>query len=436
MLAKVDEVCHTCKMIERHLQSYIVDLFLSKDQPQGLILAGIVGVGKTTLIEMSLKKLAIEFQIFHFSGDDTVFRNDVKADSKFIYNFVLGKTEKKALVFVDEVQKCEEVFDSLKYFMDHGNGNFIVSGSNPEFLHTKAQSRLKRRADFKVLYPLSLAEILGLKSFSEGVNKFKKILSGSWPTNFETNSLTPSQKASIDKYFSVGGLPLAYLQENPKDSLAQVQASFDRGFEPIRFDTHNISDTVAIELSKLHSMEFTYKEIMALTRINNRKIINEIISQLLSHGYLGQVLPYVFDGTKRTYLRKYFYTDIGIANYLSGDLDFKKSIGFKVEGYVYARLMDHLQVIPTKNKNIFFYKNYIQSESGALRFSKGEVDAVVQIGSKIIPIEIKASSQWNKIDTTQLEELIKKHDLEKGIVLYMGEPHWKKNILFWPIWMI
>jgi predicted AAA+ superfamily ATPase len=423
-------------MIERHLETYILDLFLSKDQPQGLILAGIVGVGKTTLIQMSLKKLSGEFQIFYFSGDDTVFRNDIKTDSKYIYNYVLGKTEKKSLVFVDEIQKCEEVFDSLKYFMDHGRGNFIVSGSNPEFLHTKAQSRLKRRADFKVLYPLSIAETLAMKNISEGVIKFKDILNGAWPSDLEDVSLTPSQKTNVEKYLKVGGLPMAFLNESKKDSLAQVQVCFDRGFEPIRYDTHNISDAVAIELSKLHSMEFTYKEIMAQTRINNRKIINEIIGRLISHGYLGQVFPYIFDDSKRTYLKKYFYTDLGVATYLAGDLDFKQNIGYKVEGLVYTRLMDHLQFIPTKNKNIFFYKNYIQSEAGTLRFSKGEVDAIVQVGTKIIPIEIKASNQWNKIDTTQLEDLIKKHSLEKGLVLYMGEAHWKKNILFWPIWMM
>ena len=64
------------------MEKRINKLFLKK-QNSGLILAGIVGCGKTTLIEHCLKALKQKFKLFSYTGDDTKFRANISADSKY-----------------------------------------------------------------------------------------------------------------------------------------------------------------------------------------------------------------------------------------------------------------------------------------------------------------------------------------------------------------
>ena len=59
--------------IERHLTDLLLRI-LADERPQGIILAGVVGCGKTTLVEHLLSKLTDRYEIFSFSGDDLRFR--------------------------------------------------------------------------------------------------------------------------------------------------------------------------------------------------------------------------------------------------------------------------------------------------------------------------------------------------------------------------
>ena len=145
--------------INRKLETRIIETFEGV-QKKGLIVAGVVGCGKTTLITRALEELKDKYQTFVFTGDDALFRNYVREDTAYIHKYIRSKTQERVLVFVDEVQKSEDIFDALKYAFDQSDISFIVSGSNPDYLNTVAKKRLQRRADFIILEPFSLAEIL------------------------------------------------------------------------------------------------------------------------------------------------------------------------------------------------------------------------------------------------------------------------------------
>ncbi|MGK5089815.1 AAA family ATPase [Bdellovibrionota bacterium FG-2] len=202
----------TERHITRELASIILDKLKSKGD-SGVILSGVVGCGKTTLIkEQVIPHLPRDYEIFQFTGDDLHFRSKVQADTKYIFETVSSKTTRRAFVFVDEVQKCEEVFDALKFAFDHLKLSYIVSGSNPEYLNTVAKKRLQRRAEFLVLSPFSLPEILsheGLLHLDESQRFFDLVNSGTLP-DFSTINLTLTKRIerTISKYLRIGGLPL------------------------------------------------------------------------------------------------------------------------------------------------------------------------------------------------------------------------------------
>ena len=426
--------------IHRELESNICNLFKGRGK-NGLILSGIVGCGKTTLVEYCLKELKNEYQTFSYTGDDLVFRNRIKSDTTFIAKSIRSVTQKKSLVFIDEVQKCVEVFDAIKYAYDSQNISFIISGSNPDFLNTNAKKRLQRRAEHYQLFPFSLPEILSTarSSFIAHVQYFYDLMvSGniSHINKFEL-SLTRQIQKKIEQYFIYGGIPLVHMLKNNNEKLSEIRKVVERGFDGLSKGNLDLSDIVMIELAKVHSREFTYQNIFQKTGIKRRDVINNSIDQLINHGYLFRKKPFLFDIPKRSYLNIFSYCDPGIVTYMTGDVGLENMIGPKVEGMVHTRLVFNLNLIPLKTK-LSYYRPFSIDRSEKLKFLPGEIDFIFQMGKRIIPIEVKHASSMVNIKIPLLEKFMKENKSQFGIVLYGGVPYHDKDksLIYWPYWLV
>jgi predicted AAA+ superfamily ATPase len=428
--------------IYRELQRKI-ELYLAVKQPSGLILSGIVGCGKTTLIQKILENLREKYNIYTFSGDDVRFRQSIIDDSKYIFNEVGSNSNSKLpnLVFIDEVQKCEEIFDAIKYAFDHAKISFIVSGSNPAYLSTVAKRRLQRRAEQFFMLPISLGEIAVNNKWIDFnlVNNFEQLLFHQRGIDelVPLSELTISieLKLTLDLYHKYGGLPLVFKAVNHEEKLREIRLVVERGFDLLSTENNSISEIVRVELSNLHSMEFAYKNIMDRTRIRKRDIINKNIDNLLNHGYLVKKKPILFDSAKTSYLSVFSYIDPGIVTYLNGELP--KNTGSQVEGYVHARLAYLIQNTVFKSE-LFYFKPYVLDINGNVKFKPGEIDFVIKSGSRMVPLEVKSTQNRGDINTELLEKFVDDHKLKFGILLYAGVPFWnnKTKILFWPYWAI
>jgi Ni2+-binding GTPase involved in maturation of urease and hydrogenase len=56
---------------------------LTDKKQQGFIISGIVGCGKTTLVEKVITDLSGKLKVFSYTGDDTFFRQKVSENSRF-----------------------------------------------------------------------------------------------------------------------------------------------------------------------------------------------------------------------------------------------------------------------------------------------------------------------------------------------------------------
>lgn len=349
-------------------------------------------------------------------------------------------TTRRALVFVDEVQKSEAVFDALKYAYDNGRISFIVSGSNPAYLDTVAKKRLQRRADYLMLAPFSLPETLtseGLidlqhRDLAEVLLTDPRRLAQSLPTL----SRTPAHTAALGDYFRWGGLPLVRQSRSEKRKLLELRRVVERGFEPMAFDSDNRPDVIRVELAHLHSREFTYQRLFRKTGLKRRDKINLSIDELINHGYLVAKRPLILDPHRRSYLVVYAYADPGIVTYLKSGMNPEAEAGSRVEGYVHARLSQYARQAPVKTR-LHYFKPYIVSE-GKLKFTSGEIDFVLQTGERLLPIEAKAAVEHVNIDTKTLRRFMSEQGVAVGLVLYGGVPYWnrREGILFWPYWLV
>jgi len=427
--------------IYRELLDKIRPIFAEKF-PAGLIISGVVGSGKTTLIEKFLDDVKDQFEIFSYSGDDVAFRRQIANDSNYLVNEVKSKTTKKSIIFVDEIQKSEEIFDALKIAFDKGKISFIVSGSNPAYLSTVAKKRLQRRADQLLLSSISLGEIGIWNNWFDysSLEKFQSLL---WNTSnlkevmLPEISLLPDYRDTISNYFITGGLPLAFLAHNRESALREIKLTVERGFDLFSKENNSIADVVRYELSLLHSMEFTYKNVFDLARIRKRDVVNDIIDNLINHAYLVKKRPLLFYPGKTSYLSVFSFIDPGIVTYLSGVSEINSNIGQRVEGYVHAKLT-YMIYNSVYKSTLSYYKPHHLDSNKNIRYTPGEIDFLIQYGKRMVPIEVKATNNIGDTDTSLMETFIKQHKLNFGIILYQGAPfiEYKSKIIFWPYFMI
>ena len=428
--------------INRELQENLLRFF-KPDSPSGLILAGTVGCGKTTLIRYVLKQLESEFRVFSYTGDDLQFRLAVASNTRYLHEQVSAQTTRPALIFIDEVQKSELIFDAVKYAFDHTPASFIISGSNPAFLQTEARKRLQRRADLWHLAPFSLGEILCHEKMvkPEWVRQFQEVLF-TWQQGRDMTvplDLSDDSKQIIADYLCYGGFPLAYLAQDNDGKLLEIRKIVERGFDLMSVNNETTTDTIKQELARLNSREFAYQGVFQRTGLRRRDQINKVIDALINQGYLLKKKPRLTGEERSSYLNNFCYIDPGIVTYLTGEelLENDTERGFRVEGYLHNRLRQILQLKALKIQ-VNYYKPFTIDANNKVKYGAGEIDFVISIGKRMIPLEAKAGLDRSRIDASLLVQFIRTHNIAFGIVAYGGLPHWDttNRVLYWPYWFI
>lgn len=422
--------------IYREILDYF-DKYYTDNKAVGLILAGIVGCGKSTAVSHFLTLINERYTIFRFTGDDVQFRQSVASDSRYLSN-IIKNTKMPPFIFIDEVQKSEEVFDAIKIAFDENRASFLVTGSNPAYLATVAKKRLQRRADQLLMLPLSPRELLHHHALIPKFEPFEEIL---WraknldEVKLPITTISTEIETLLRNFLRFGGLPLSVLASSEEEKLREIRLTTERGFELMTQNNNSAAEVIRVELAKIHSQEFTYKNIMDKTRMRQRRDINSVIDQLRNHGYLFKKSPYLLFPEKSSYLSTFSYTDPGIVNYLNYNGEVPK--GFLIEGHIHSRL-EMMRLNSVYKSELFYFKPHELDTNKNIRFKSGEIDFIFVCGNRIIPIEVKMNSNIHNIDTTLITNFVREQHSPFGIILYGGTPYadYSKKILYYPYWAV
>ncbi len=73
-----------------------------------------------------------------------------------------------------------------------------------------------------------------------------------------------------------------------------------------------------------------------------------------------------------------------------------------------------------------------------MKYRAGEIDCVVSMGKRMIPLEAKAGLDRSQVDISLFVDFIGRRGAAFGIVAYGGLPYWDKRnrVLYWPYWLI
>jgi len=410
----------------------------STGKPRGIILAGIIGVGKTTLVKQIIEKLKNSFVCFTFSGDDLKFRQEIAADTTYLLKTIRSQTSDRALVCIDEIQKTPEILDAVKLAFDEENISFIVTGSKPQYLLNQARQRLQRRARAFHLYPFSLNEIYSASSLCDHISPalWMNLLEGDLPDSLlEPNGDWLSIYNDYQKYRAFGNIPLVYQEKSKEDKLIAIANIINRGYQPIAGLTQQEEDTILTEIARLNNREFTYQTVLNKTRLKRREKINAVIEFYIQNGILLRRYRKLFADHKQSYHVIYSFVDPGIAYYIcppqGGSIT---DNGFDLESIVNSQ-MNNWQNFYHFPLSLHYYVPYYVTPSGQIKYKTGSIDFVIETHNSIIPIEVKTTNNLNHISTPVLEEFIQSGRSKYGIVFYQGAP-WlnkKKSIYYLPM---
>lgn len=428
-------------------------LFKSFKRPFVSALLGPRRVGKTTLCEY-FQTLHPHLKWVNLNMDVLSQRNRV-ANEELELMIEQGALQrigsgKKIWVFIDEAQKCPELFDQVKLIYDVHKGKdhikFILTGSAHLNLHKLSSESLAGRVELLHLREFTLKEMAMLRHVHLKLplgNAFKSIFNARDPQQIRETflELRPFQnliQASLDEHLVWGGLP---------ETIEEPSEQFRLRYLGDYLQTYMEKDIRAIEtISDLQLFQNLMKICAELTGSlrDDKRIIDALHCSrntllkyreyLIATLQYTEIFPFVESTIKRLVKSpKGYITNNGLVSYLTGihDLQILKTtslIGHRFENWFLNELQTWLDVVPERSQ-IAFWRTAADAE----------VDFVVSVADQIVPFEVTYSSQASKKKVNNLIRFMNSTSKASlGVLCYSGDLSFDKEtrILYLPAWMI
>lgn len=305
------------------LSKYIKDFSETKYSARWIILTGLRGAGKTTVLSQlysSYKnldgyKLYLSLdQITQILGSSL---NEVLETYEQLLGFSFEQIDKPLYLFLDEIQYDDRWGAVLKSLYDRSNKIFVLAtGSAALLLNTN--SDIARRAIFEKLFPLSFTEYLKIKNNKYEIKGLgKNIRSALFDSVSATSaystllSLEPEikkywlgvEKQEIEKYVKYGSLPFMVALKNEALIYDQTNKTLDRIINGDvvkcgRFNSEIISKIPSLLYAVADMDELSFNKLANIFEISRPKIMEvfevlentETILRIYPHGsHLNQI---------------------------------------------------------------------------------------------------------------------------------------------------
>lgn len=359
-------------------------------------------------IESNLKKLAKEYGVVSVTGprqsgkttlvkhlfpNHTYVNLESLADLDVIKEDPIGFIESiKKGVIIDEVQKFPDLLSYIQVSIDdkYKPGKFIVTGSQNLLLSEKISQSLAGRVGILKLLPLTIQELKASNMLSK--NYLNLILKGFYPGIYD-------KKRTPSIYYA------NYLHTYVERDVRSIK---------------NIGDLAAFNrflqlLAGRVGQILNLSELGGLLGINYKTVASWL--SVLEASYIVLILePYYKNFGKRIIKApKVYFTDVGLAAHLlrldsTNELKNHFSLGGLFENMVI------LEVYKLKLNSLSSSKLYYFRDSHG-----SEVDLLIDKGSELLPVEIKASATFNNEYLKNIKYFNELSNSSLGYLIYSGE---------------
>ena len=362
------------------------------ERDKSILLLGPRQTGKTTLIEKQIKP-DISYSFAHVATRQRYEQNPALLERELEEQIKMFS--KPPLIFIDEVQKIPRVMDIAQYMIDKQKAQFILSGSSARKLKAgKDLNLLPGRVVSLHMTPLLYQEMHALNPTIEQL-----LLYGALP-GIVTDTEPSLQEIDLYSYVST------YLEEEIRaEALVRNVGSFSRvlqiaaGEAGRQLNFTRLSQDVGVADTTIANYYQILEDCMLVLRID----------------------PITNSYTQRRLVKspKYLFFDLGVRRVCANE-----SIGLPKK--IMADLFEHYI------GNELVYQSQLRSPQIKVRYwrdtSGPEIDYVLDIAHRYIPIEVRWTDKPDMNDARHLKKFIEEYpDIERAYIVCQTPNRYKLN---------
>lgn len=385
-------------MLTRTVDRILLDHF--KISKTALLIEGARQIGKTFSIRQFGKKFKtyIEINFIEQPVAISLFK-DLSNTKDLLARLSLFTKQKlikrDTLIFFDEVQICPEVITYIKFLVDEGSYNYILSGSLLGIEINDLRSVPVGYLTIKRMFPLTFREFalnLGLNS------SILENLETSFKEKKPVDDFIHKKMMELFRvYLVVGGMPAAvnrYIETNNLNEVIDIQNQIVNLYKKdiTQYDKNNklaiaqIFELIAPQLNS-QNKRFIIKDIKSGVKFDRYE------NSFLWLKDAGFALPVYNVETPKIPLKlsksrslfKLFMSDVGLlaSEYSQGiqlkiiSGDDKLNYGAIFENYI-------AQELTACEHDLYYYNNK----------KKGELDFLIEYDGEVLPIEVKSGKDY------------------------------------------
>lgn len=385
-------------MLTRTVDRILIDHF--KISKTALLIEGTRQIGKTFSIRQFGKKFKTYIEINFIEQPEAISLFKDLSNTKDLLARLSLFTKQKlikrdTLIFFDEVQICPEVITYIKFLVDEGSYNYILSGSLLGIEINDLRSVPVGYLTIKRMFPLTFREFalnLGLNS------SILENLETSFKEKKPVDDFIHKKMMELFRvYLVVGGMPAAvnrYIETNNLNEVIDIQNQIVNLYKKdiTQYDKNNklaiaqIFELIAPQLNS-QNKRFIIKDIKSGVKFDRYE------NSFLWLKDAGFALPVYNVETPKIPLKlsksrslfKLFMSDVGLlaSEYSQGiqlkiiSGDDKLNYGAIFENYI-------AQELTACEHDLYYYNNK----------KRGELDFLIEYDGEVLPIEVKSGKDY------------------------------------------
>ncbi|MGB5941602.1 MAG: AAA family ATPase [Leeuwenhoekiella sp.] len=406
-----------------------------------LILRGARQVGKTSTVHLFGKSFKQYVYLnLELPKDRKLFEEYADLDhlvQALFFDRNQNAQEPDTLIFIDEIQAYPPAIQQLRYFLEQKPELFVIAaGSLLESVFDIDISFPVGRVSFLAVRPLSFSEFLAVT----GEDQALKLLQTVPVPDFAHTKLLQL----FHRYTLIGGMPEIVKAYAEKKDLTQLPKLYDGLLIPYLDDVaqyasneanarvlrHIIQTAMTVAGSRITFHGFGKSNYKSREIGEAFRTLEKAFFVKLIYPVTQNELPLLPDIKKSPRLQ---LLDTGLVNYYSGIQ--KQLLGIAdLNGAYRGRITEHIvyQELLSLEKSLLHHPHFWVRDK---KTSQAEVDVVLPIDGKLIPVEIKSGAAGK---LRSLHQFMNRSDLYFGVRLYAGKFSIEKTktIAGKPFWLI